>query len=196
VSRRPPHVGLTPLSRPGKSPSGLRNGWGQTSNTNIHLRPNSEPLPDLKQPWKIAKKKEDSRKPQIPMGSFRLTQKPILREVSRFLQKSGIVYVDNVYERAKQCIMDGNDAKLKQALTGMDINMQDPKDYNTLLHWVVAYNEIEMARYLLQRGIIQLKNGLGLSPLDLALQAYNSGDYSFWEIKNLLSGKDIQFLKE
>jgi len=129
------------------------------------------------------------------MGSFRLTQKPT-RVVSRFLQRSGIVYVDNVYERAKQCIMDGNEAKLKNVAEEMDINMQDPKDYNTLLHWSVAYNELEMARYLLSRGIKQLKNGMGLSPLDLALQAYNAGDYSFWEIKNLLSGKDIQFLKE
>ena len=59
-------------------------------------------------------------------------------------------------------------------------------DGNTLLHWAVGYNNVHMARELLLKGARQLANDVGLTPVELANQAFMGGNASYFALKQLL----------
>jgi len=99
-----------------------------------------------------------------------------------------VVFVAEHYERAKKCIEDGNHANFEEAIQNMQVNMQSPTDMsNTLLHWAVGFNKLEMVRMLLMKGARNLANEVGVTPVEIAIGAVDSGDYSFFEVRNLLA---------
>jgi ankyrin repeat protein len=90
------------------------------------------------------------------------------------------------FEIARQCIEGGNVPAFRQAIARLNVNMQDVEDEgNTLLHWAVGYNNVSMARELLLRGARQLGNDVGMTPFELSVQAFQSGDASYFAIKQL-----------
>jgi len=66
------------------------------------------------------------------------------------------------------------------------VNMQDPDDGNTLLHWCACYNRLNFAQQLIEKGAREILNTAGSAPVEIALKIYNQGDTSYFEIKNLL----------
>jgi hypothetical protein len=104
-----------------------------------------------------------------------------------FLEKE-IVFVADQYEKAKKFVENGNVGAFEDAVSGMQVNMQDISDNsNTLLHWAVGFNRLEMVRSLLMKGARNLANDVGMTPLEIAVGAVESGDYSFFEVRNLLA---------
>lgn len=96
------------------------------------------------------------------------------------------VFDPDQFEAARQCIEAGNVPAFRQAISRMNVNMQDVEDEgNTLLHWAVGYNNANMARELLLHGARQLSNEMGMTPYELACQAFHSGDSSYFAIKQL-----------
>jgi len=64
--------------------------------------------------------------------------------------------------------------------------MRDPENnYNTLLHWCVAFNNSKAAQTILDYGGKQLMNADGKTPVELAIDAAET-DSSFYELRSLL----------
>jgi len=65
--------------------------------------------------------------------------------------------------------------------------MQDPEDQgNTLLHWAVGYNQINIARLIVENGGMIIVNEAGITPLDLVVKACTN-DPLFIPLKNFLA---------
>jgi len=76
---------------------------------------------------------------------------------------------------------------LKDAIASMDVNMQDPADGNTLLHWAVFMNRKEMCEYLIAKGSRPAEpNKVGKSPFELAVDM-TKADASMMPIRNYLA---------
>jgi len=92
------------------------------------------------------------------------------------------------YTPARTAIENGNLTAFTEAVEKMPgVNMQDPTDQdNSLLHWAVAYNRVDMVKVLLRRGARNLANNVGKTPLEIAKETYRSGDSSYFELNNLL----------
>jgi len=92
------------------------------------------------------------------------------------------------YLPAREAIEDGNLFAFQEAIAKMpSVNMQDPADQqNSLLHWAVGYNRVDMVKALLARGARNLSNNVGKTPIEIAKEAYKAGDSSYFEINNLL----------
>jgi len=89
---------------------------------------------------------------------------------------------------AREAVELGNMFAFSEAVEKMPgVNMQDPTDQeNTILHWAVAYNRVDMVKVLLRRGARNLANNVGKTPLEISKEAYAAGDTSFFELNNLL----------
>jgi len=101
----------------------------------------------------------------------------------------GIVeFSPDLFEHARLQIEKDDLAAFQESIANMSVNMQDPEDqYNTLLHWAVGYNRVDMVRALVASGAALIANEVGMTPLELATQACESGDQRFQEIKQVLS---------
>jgi len=99
-----------------------------------------------------------------------------------------IYFNEDLYAKAQHCIINGNIVTFTEVLDEIgDVNMSSAEEQNnTLLHWCVLYNNVHMARMLLERGARELGNSLGKTPLELAKDMCEAGDFSFIEVKNLL----------
>jgi len=106
-------------------------------------------------------------------------------------QYTGLSSTVSLFDRpqfvaAKALIENGNAPALKKAIEDMDVNMQDPEDGNTLMHWAVAHNRKEISEYLLARGAKQELNLMSKTPLELAHDAVQHGDSSYIPLRNFL----------
>lgn len=113
------------------------------------------------------------------------------------------LYEPESYSEAKQVIADGNFDKLVALAATMDVNMQDPSDGNSLLHWAVWHNNLRMVQHLIEnRHARQLghpslvytfsladlqENNAGKTPLEVVVEMIESaGDSSYIPIRNYL----------
>eukprot|EP01124_Arcella_intermedia_P037050 TRINITY_DN9834_c0_g1_i1.p2 TRINITY_DN9834_c0_g1~~TRINITY_DN9834_c0_g1_i1.p2 ORF type:complete len:184 (-),score=34.66 TRINITY_DN9834_c0_g1_i1:35-586(-) len=100
---------------------------------------------------------------------------------------SEAVYVQEQYEEAKLAIENNNYGLFDKALKGgLKVNMQDPEDGNTLLHWCACYNRLDFAKQLKEKGAKEIFNAKGIAPVEIAIDIYNQGDSSYYEIRNFL----------
>eukprot|EP01124_Arcella_intermedia_P007084 TRINITY_DN14298_c0_g1_i1.p2 TRINITY_DN14298_c0_g1~~TRINITY_DN14298_c0_g1_i1.p2 ORF type:complete len:194 (+),score=47.40 TRINITY_DN14298_c0_g1_i1:147-728(+) len=93
------------------------------------------------------------------------------------------------YEEAKSAIMQANIPKMHTLLSDpfFNVNMQDTlNDNNTLLHWAVLFKHLGIIQILIEKGAVQLPNAKLKVPLDIAVEAYESGDTSYHEIVQYL----------
>jgi len=99
-----------------------------------------------------------------------------------------VEYDAATYVPARTAVENGNLNAFIEAVEKMPgVNMQDPTDEdNSLMHWVVAYNRVDMVKVLLRRGARNLANNVGKTPLEIAKETYKSGDSSYFELNNLL----------
>jgi len=99
-----------------------------------------------------------------------------------------VEYDAATYAPARLALENGNLTAFVEAVAKMPgVNMQDPEDQdNSLLHWAAAYNRVDMVKVLLRRGARNLANNVGKTPLEIAKEAYKSGDSSYFELHNLL----------
>lgn len=112
-------------------------------------------------------------------------------------------YDEESYNKALQCIINGNMISFSEVLQDFpNVNMSSPSDQSntcvicidpyvnnviiSLLHWCVLYNNIHMAKMLLESGARQLANSLGKTPLELAKDMCEAGDFSYIEMRNTL----------
>jgi len=86
---------------------------------------------------------------------------------------------------AKVTIEIGNFAAFQRAIENLDVNMHDPVDGNTLLHWTVANKRKPMAELLIAKSARHEENIMGKTPLELAIEA-SKGDSSFVPIREYL----------
>ena len=97
------------------------------------------------------------------------------------------------FEMARQCIEQNNVQGLRTVLLRVNANMQDFEDEgNTLLHWAVGYNTAACARELLLKGARQMPNDVGMTPAELATQAFLAGDQSFAAMKEVFDSMPQQ----
>jgi len=92
------------------------------------------------------------------------------------------------WDRAKELLMAGNVGSFGEIveLVPECINIIDKSDGNTLLHWAAAYNEVEMAKILVDNGARQVRNKVGKAPVDIAQDAYKRPDASYYNMFRLL----------
>jgi len=95
---------------------------------------------------------------------------------------------EELYAKALQFIINGNVISFSETLQDIpNVNMSTPADQNnTLLHWCVLYNNVHMAKMLLESGASLLANSLGKTPLELAKDMCEAGDFSYIEMRNVL----------
>jgi len=91
-----------------------------------------------------------------------------------------------VYKKGKQLVENRNAMAVKAYIESMDVNMVDPSDDNTLLHWAVYHNSKEIVGYLLDKGAKELKNKYDNTPLELAIEMIAHGDSSFIPVRNFI----------
>jgi len=96
------------------------------------------------------------------------------------------VFDQKPFLAAKDQIERGNALGFRTAIEDMDVNMKDPADGNTLLHWAVALNRKEMVEYLLAKGVRQELNAMNKTPMELAVEAVQHGDSSYIPLRNYL----------
>lgn len=92
------------------------------------------------------------------------------------------------YERSKDLLMAGSVGEFGTIIEYVPecINLIDPDDGNTLLHWAAACNELEMAKLLLENGAQFYANDLGKTPLDIANDAYATPNAAYFHIRKIL----------
>jgi len=101
-------------------------------------------------------------------------------------ESSPAVFVAEVFDKGKLAIENNNVPMFEEAVKNIKVNMQDPDDGNTLLHWCACYNRLNFAQQLIEKGAREMLNTAGSAPVEIALKIYNQGDTSYFEIKNLL----------
>jgi len=76
-------------------------------------------------------------------------------------------------------------------VTTIDINMQD-SDGNSLPHFAVCFNNMQAAQALCELDALSLKNKQGKTPVMLAMDAYEMGDSSFFNIRAVMAQHEIK----
>jgi len=100
------------------------------------------------------------------------------------------------YTRAFTFLEQGNTSAFKAAIAEMDVNMKDPDMHNnTLLHWCVPFKNAIAAQAIIDQGGLQLMNADGKTPVEIALDAFNS-DSSFFEVRNVLGRHAQEMIKK
>eukprot|EP01127_Copromyxa_protea_P014867 TRINITY_DN4204_c0_g1_i1.p1 TRINITY_DN4204_c0_g1~~TRINITY_DN4204_c0_g1_i1.p1 ORF type:complete len:117 (+),score=23.96 TRINITY_DN4204_c0_g1_i1:616-966(+) len=107
-----------------------------------------------------------------------------------------VPFVKEQFQRCYNYLEAGNTNSFLSALEGVNIDMQDPSDRNTLLHWTVSFNNPAAAQALIERGAGQFMNKFGKTPVELALEAYDGGDSSFFKLRNILGLHAQELLRQ
>jgi len=111
--------------------------------------------------------------------------------------QSNASFDKQAYTRALDSLQGGNTNLFKNILASIDPNMRDPSNNNnTLLHWAVAFKNAAAAQALIDHGAKQLMNSDGKTPVELAIDAYESGDSSFFEVRSVVGRHAQEMLKK
>lgn len=85
---------------------------------------------------------------------------------------------------------EDNDAVKKSILSGFDVNSKD-KNYRTALHIAVENENLELVRFLIERGAkVNAKNKDNLTPIMMLEESFGNDDKNILEILRLLISKD------
>jgi len=112
-------------------------------------------------------------------------------------EQSKTPFDKQAYTRALDSLQAGNTNQFKNIILSIDTNMRDPENNNnTLLHWAVAFKNPQAAQALIDAGARQLMNSDGKTPVELAIDAYESGDSSFFEVRSIVGRHAQDMLKK
>jgi len=97
------------------------------------------------------------------------------------------VPVDPAFAKARNLLEGNNTIEFIKMIDSMDVNLVDPNDKNTLLHWATSFNNVKAVQALIEKGVTQLPNKYGKTPVELAMDASEGGDSSFFIIRGVLA---------